>query len=99
MCVTKDSKFIKGYYRLATAQTELHLFDDASTTLQTALKIEPENDQLLKQVRVVKSKRAAAASAVSKARPAKQLDEAQRKEFDELRDQVPYKHSNKLILL
>jgi hypothetical protein len=41
MCVSKDANFIKGYYRLATAQTELHLYDDAISTLTAALVKEP----------------------------------------------------------
>jgi len=41
MSVSKDPKFIKGYLRLSTAQTELQLFDDAETTLKAALSIEP----------------------------------------------------------
>lgn len=40
-CIAKDEKFIKGYYRLASAQTELGLFDDANNTIQAALRIEP----------------------------------------------------------
>lgn len=43
MSVSKDPKFIKGYLRLSTAQTELQLFDDAETTLKAALSIEPGN--------------------------------------------------------
>ena len=31
-CITKDPKFIKGYYRLSVAQMELGLFDDATST-------------------------------------------------------------------
>lgn len=41
MCVSKDSKFIKGYYRLSTAQIEMHMFDDAAVTVQAALQLEP----------------------------------------------------------
>ena len=39
--VSKDPKFIKGYYRLSSAQLELKLFDDAEATLKKALSIEP----------------------------------------------------------
>jgi hypothetical protein len=102
-CVAKDPSFIKGYYRLATAQTELGLFDDAIATLTAGIAKEPggwldassvsrppsdqdhlylslyaENDQLAKQLKTVRSKKAAA---VAKAkRPQRNLDEAQRKE-------------------
>lgn len=34
LCVSKDPKFIKGYYRLATAQMELQMFDDADATIK-----------------------------------------------------------------
>ena len=43
--ISKDPKFIKGYYRLASAQTELGRFDDAETTLRAALTLEPGNLQ------------------------------------------------------
>jgi len=36
-CVAKDSKFLKGYLRLATAQIELKYFDDADATLKSAV--------------------------------------------------------------
>ena len=39
--ISKDPKFIKGYYRLASAQTEMQKFDDAETTLRAALTLEP----------------------------------------------------------
>lgn len=41
LSISKDPKFIKGYYRLASAQTELMKFDDAETTLRAALTLEP----------------------------------------------------------
>lgn len=41
--ISKDPKFLKGYYRLATAQAELKQFDDAETTLRAALALEPGN--------------------------------------------------------
>lgn len=40
-CVSKDSDFIKGYFRLSIAQSELGLYDDAETTLRAALAKEP----------------------------------------------------------
>lgn len=40
-CVSKGPTFIKGFYRLATAQTELQLYDDAVNTLNMALSMEP----------------------------------------------------------
>lgn len=40
-CISKDAKFVKGYYRLSSAQTELGMYDDAETTLKAALALEP----------------------------------------------------------
>lgn len=34
-------QFIKGYYRLATAQSEMGAFSDAEVTINAALQIEP----------------------------------------------------------
>lgn len=80
-CVQKDSSFIKGYYRLALALTEQGLYDDASSTLLNACKLEPDNAQLLKQLRVVRAKKAAQAKRESAAKgPQKQLDDTQRHE-------------------
>lgn len=47
ICVTKDPSFIKGYYRLATAYTEIGNYDDAISVLQTALTKDPGNKFLL----------------------------------------------------
>ena len=44
--ISKDPKFIKGYYRLASAQTELGKYDDAETTLRAALTLEPGTNSL-----------------------------------------------------
>jgi len=89
-CVQKDNKFVKGYYRLATAQTEMKLYEDAELTLKAAIQIEPENEQLVKQLKLVKTKRVQAAAAtadkVAKKAP-KQLDNAQLKELQELYEQ------------
>lgn len=41
MCISLDENFIKGYFRLATAQTEQEMFDDAIITLNQALAKEP----------------------------------------------------------
>lgn len=41
LCVSKDPKFIKGYYRLSSAQTELKRYDDSIATLRAALTLEP----------------------------------------------------------
>lgn len=95
-CVQKDSSFIKGYYRLALALTEQGLYDDASSTLLNACKIEPDNAQLLKQLRVVRAKKAAQAKKESAAKgPQKELDDTQRKELQALNDEMQ-KHGKDL---
>ena len=40
-CVSKDAKFVKGYLRLAVAQMELDMLEDADKTLRAALTLEP----------------------------------------------------------
>lgn len=95
-CIQKDSSFIKGYYRLALALTEQGLYDDASSTLLNATKIEPDNAQLLKQLRIVRAKKAAQAKRESAAKgPQKELDESQRKELQNLNDEMQ-KHGKDL---
>lgn len=88
-CVAKDPKFMKAYYRLSIAQIEMQKFDDASATVTAALQIEPENDQMIKQARLIRNKKSAAAqNQLAANRPKKQMDEQQRKEFEEIRDQT-----------
>lgn len=84
-CVSKGANFIKGYYRLATAQTELHMYDDAINTLNMAMSKEPENELLTKQLKTVRTKKAAALAKAK--RPQKALDESQRKEMSECQEQ------------
>jgi chaperonin cofactor prefoldin len=86
LCISKDNKFIKGYYRLSSAQTELKMFDDSIATLRAALTLEPGNEVLLRQMKAVTLKKAAAAQPLVK--PLKQLDETQRKEVMELQEQT-----------
>lgn len=100
MSVSKDPKFIKGYFRLSAAQTELLLFDDAETTLKAALALEPGisilhvcikclrlirplssgNELAAKQIKSLKAKKQAAATAAKTKKAPKKLDEAQMKE-------------------
>ncbi len=82
LSVSKDPKYIKGYYRLSSAQAELQLFDDAETTLRAALTMEPENEVIMRQIKALKAKKTAAANAAAAAKRGnyKKLDEAQMKE-------------------
>jgi hypothetical protein len=77
--ISKDPKYIKGYYRLSSAQTELQLFDDAETTLKAALTLDPGSEVIMRQLKALKTKRTAAAAPK---KPAKKLDEAQIKEVN-----------------
>ena len=90
MCIDKDSKFIKGYLRLASAQMELGLFEDAEVTLRAALTLEPGNDLIPRKIKELKTKRSIATT-VSK-KPMKQLSEDQRKELFDLQEQASAYH-------
>ncbi|KAL3805332.1 hypothetical protein HJC23_009039 [Cyclotella cryptica] len=59
-CIKVNPTFIKGYYRLASAQSELQEFDAALATIKQGLAIEPDNTQLQKQLRLIKAKRSTA---------------------------------------
>jgi chaperonin cofactor prefoldin len=89
-CVDKDPKFVKGYIRLAIAQTELEAFDDAETTLKAALTLDPSNKTTGEQLRKLKAKKQekVGGGAKQQQRPAKVLDEAQRRELAELQEQT-----------
>lgn len=82
--ISKDAGFIKAYYRLATAQSELGLFEDAMLTLQAALAKEPVNEQITKQMKVVQAKK----SGTLAQKPKKVMSEGQRKEAYELQEQT-----------
>eukprot|EP01041_Mallomonas_annulata_P007940 gene7940-16266_t len=82
-CISKDENFIKGYFRLATAQEALKLFDDAISTLQKGLAKDPENELFMKQIRLTRAK----ASAAKKPKQRK-MDEATQREYLELQDQT-----------
>lgn len=56
-CIKVDPTFIKGYYRLASAQLEKNEFDAALATIKQGMSIEPNNPQLQKQMRQIKAKR------------------------------------------
>lgn len=59
-CIKVNPAFIKGYYRLATAQSEQQQYDAALATIKQGLAIEPDNPQLQKQMRLIKAKRTTA---------------------------------------
>jgi len=62
-CIKVNPAFLKGYYRLANAQIELNELDAAHATIKQGLNVEPNNTQLLKQLRIVNGKKKDAAKA------------------------------------
>lgn len=84
-CVSKDQKFIKGYLRLATAQMELELLDDAEMTLKAALGLDAKNALIGSLIRKLRDKRKAGTESKKLGR---HLDENQRKELYELQEQT-----------
>lgn len=56
-CIRLDPSFIKGYYRLATAQIKMNKYDNALTTIQHALQIDPKNSQMIKLNQLVNAKK------------------------------------------
>jgi len=57
-CIKLNPAFIKGFYRLATAQLETNDLDGAATTCKQGLNVDPGNNQLEKLLRQAKSKKA-----------------------------------------
>jgi len=56
-CIKVNPSFIKGYYRLANAQSEQNEYDLALSTIKQGMAIESDNPQLQKQMRQIKAKR------------------------------------------
>lgn len=66
-CIRLDPQFMKGYYRLATAQLELKQLDMALATIKQGLSLDANNQQLLKVLRSIKTARRAAAVSAKEA--------------------------------
>jgi chaperonin cofactor prefoldin len=72
-CIRLDPTFVKGYYRLVTAQVELQDYTGAAATIRQGLSVDESNPQLLKQQRTVQQlKRAAENMAAAKQRQQQQ---------------------------
>ena len=56
-CIKLNPSFIKGYYRLSSAQIEKNELDAAVSTIKQGLNIEPDNTQLQKLMRSIKLKK------------------------------------------
>ena len=52
-CIRLDPTFVKGYYRLVTAQIGLKQYDLALSTIRQGLAVDADNAQLMKQQRMV----------------------------------------------
>jgi stress-induced-phosphoprotein 1 len=91
-CIKLDPTFIKGYYRLATAQIEAKHLDAAATTIKQGLNIDPDNAQLMKLSKNIKALKNAEKMKTSKAPNAASMagvsgDSVVSKELNDLRDQ------------
>ncbi|CAN0208248.1 unnamed protein product, partial [Discosporangium mesarthrocarpum] len=64
-CIRLDPAFVKGYYRLATAQTELGELDEALATVGKGLAKDPSNGDLLRQQRMLRAKRSSSSPSLS----------------------------------
>lgn len=51
-CITVDKSFVKGYFRMATAQKNLGELEGARDTLNRGLAVEPRNADLKKNLKV-----------------------------------------------
>jgi len=60
-CLKLSPNFLKAYYRLSLAQMEMGELDAAHSTIKLGLNLDPNNAQLMKQVRVVNAKKKDAA--------------------------------------
>jgi chaperonin cofactor prefoldin len=96
-CIKANPEFIKGYYRLANAQSEQNEFDSALATIKQGMAVEPNNPQLQKQMRQIKAKRdnqrrvenatKTATSAAAENTPIRSLDPSVMKEVQDLQSQ------------
>lgn len=84
-CIRLNPQFVKGYYRLATAQLEMEEYDLAQATIKQGLTLDANNNQLLKVLRTIKQARKAATTAVYA--PQKKLDTAASRELYDLQVQ------------
>jgi stress-induced-phosphoprotein 1 len=93
-CIRLDPSFVKGYYRLATAQIELKDYDGATATIRQGLTVDAGNLQLTKLQRMVQqNKQVQKAKQESAAAGPRQLDAAQTRELQEL--QMQFQQTNR----
>ena len=49
-CIKLNPSFVKGYYRLSSAQIEKNELDAAASTIKQGLNIEPDNSQPIAKI-------------------------------------------------
>jgi tetratricopeptide (TPR) repeat protein len=81
-CIRLDPQFMKGYYRLATAQLEQKHYDMALATIKQGLSLDANNSQLLKVMRNIKH--AKGAGTIVPETNGKKLDTATSQELHDL---------------
>jgi len=89
-CIRLDPTFVKGYYRLASAQMEVKDWEGATATIKQGLGVDENNPQLQKQMRSIKQAKKAeekAAAAAATTRPDSNMDATASKELMELQQQ------------
>mmetsp|Transcript_8030 Transcript_8030/g.19753 ORF Transcript_8030/g.19753 Transcript_8030/m.19753 type:complete len:256 (+) Transcript_8030:144-911(+) len=89
-CIRLNPEFIKGYYRLATAQLESKDYDAAEATIKQGLGLDANHSQLTKLLRNTKLYRKAATAPSSSSAPSggnRQLDTATTRELYDLQIQ------------
>ena len=95
-CIKLNPTFIKGYYRLASAQIENSDLDGASASIKQGLNIDPDNAQLQKLMRNIKVKKQMIKAAEKQSDAAKVVaasasgggDSALQKEIMDLQNQL-----------
>jgi prefoldin subunit 1 len=89
-CIRLDPTFIKGYYRLSSAQIELRQYDGATATIRQGLTLDTNNVQLQKQMRIIKQLQKVEAAKLASQKVSNTtggLDEAGSRELQELQQQ------------
>ena len=87
-CIKLAPNFIKGYYRMVQAQVELGDFDGATNTAKAGLELDSDNSELQKQLRSIRTKKAAAAAMAKNQQMGRPVNQGEAKELLELQDQM-----------
>lgn len=87
-CIRLNPTFIKGYYRLASAQLELEDYDPAMATIRQGLAVDNNNAQLSKLLRIIQQqKKVSQAKQQQQVTALPQLDASTAEEVQELQNQ------------